>query len=105
MARRVPAVAWQGCESQGSERVGVGLAGADPHRVIKPADENLAVADLPGPRRRRDGLDDLIGAIAGDRHFNAELGQEADGVLGAAVDLAMSLLTAVAFDLGDGHAV
>ena len=33
-----------------SQRVVVGLAGADAHRVIDRCDENLAVADLAGAR-------------------------------------------------------
>src|SRR5258707_3606897 len=38
------------------KHVAVGLAGADAQRVIDRRDKNLAVADLPGARSRRDHL-------------------------------------------------
>ena len=42
---------------------------------------------------------------AGDRDLDLELGQEAHGVFGAAVDFRVALLAAVALDLGDGQAL
>ena len=45
-----------------SERVVVGFAGADAHRVIERGDENLAVADLSGLGGVGDRVDDLVDA-------------------------------------------
>ena len=47
---------------------GVGLAGADAHRMVEAEDEDLTVADLSGFRRGTDRLDDLVHLIgrAGD---------------------------------------
>ena len=47
------------------------------------------------------GLDNF----ASDRHFDFELGQKAHRIFGAAIDLRVALLPAIAFDLGDGHAL
>src|SRR6267142_1947829 len=52
---------------------GVGLAGADAHGAVDAVDEDL------------------------------DLGQEADGVFGAAIDFGVALLAPVSLDLGDGH--
>ena len=87
------------------KRVGVGLAGADAHRLIDRGDENLAVADLAGLGGADDGVDHLVDAVGRHRHLDPDLGQEVHRVFGAAVDFGVALLAAVAFDLGHGHAV
>ena len=46
-----------------SERVGVGLAGADAHGLIDRRDEDLAVADLAGLGGVGDGFDHLVDPI------------------------------------------
>ena len=43
--------------------------------------------------------------VGRDRDFDLQLGQEAHGVFGAAVDFRVALLAAVALDLGHGQAV
>src|ERR1043166_5828860 len=86
------------------ERVGVGLTGADAHHVIDVQHENLAVADLAGLRGRRDGFDHFVGAVARDRDFDLELGQEVHRVFGAAINLGVAALAAITFDLGHGEA-
>ena len=48
---------------------------------------------------------DLVELLAGDRDLEPQLGQEIHGVFGAAINLHVALLPAVAFDLGHGHAV
>src|SRR5262245_17169145 len=85
------------------ERVGVGLAGADAHRALDPVHENLAVADLSGLGGIGDRLHDLLDLIVVDCDVEAYLGQEIHGVFGAAIDFLVSLLAAVALDLGNGH--
>ena len=65
---------------------------------------------LPSPicpvlARRIDRIDRRFDHFGADGDFDLELGQEAHGVLGAAIDLGVTLLAAVAFDLGNGHAL
>src|SRR5579864_9524639 len=93
------------CGGDFLQRGGVGLAGADAHRVIEPEDEDLAVADLAGLRRRRDGVDDLVDLIGGAGDFQLDLRQEAHGVFGAAIDFGVALLAPVALHLGDGQSL
>ncbi len=50
-------------------------------------------------------VDDLVDLLARDRDFDANLRQEIHGVFGAAINLHVALLAAIAFDLGHGHAV
>src|SRR5215471_1319536 len=95
---------WDSCGA-GSERRLSGFAGADADSLVEADDKDLAVADLAGLRGRGDRLDDLVGLVGGNRHFDLQLGQEAHGVLGAAVDFRVALLTSVTLDFGDGHPV
>src|SRR6476620_4544330 len=88
-----------------SERVAIRLTGADSQGVVDRCDEDLAVADLPGTRVRGNDLDRLRGDVGGDRDFDSELGQEVHDVFSAAIDFSVTLLPAVALDLGHGHAV
>src|SRR5438093_842656 len=91
--------------SDASERVAIGLAGADSQGVVDRRDEDLAVADLPGTRVRGNDLHRLLGDIGGDRDFDSELGQEVHDIFGAAIDFGVVLLAAVALDLSHRHAV
>src|SRR5580692_11931007 len=92
-------------DSKGSERVGVGLAGADADGLVDRGDKNLAVADLPGLGGAADGFDDPLDLVGRHRDLDADLRQEVHRIFGAAIDLGMALLPAIALDLGDGHAV
>src|SRR5215207_5464230 len=83
-----------------SERVAVGLAGADSQGVVDRRDEDLAVADLPGTRVRGNDLDRLLDDVGGDRDFDPELGQEVHDIFRAAIDFGVALLAAVALNLG-----
>src|ERR1700738_4130066 len=67
--------------------------------------EDLAVADLPGARVRGDDLNRLVRKLGGDRDFDPQLGQKIHDIFGAAIDFGVTLLTAIAFDLGHSHAV
>src|SRR5262249_36739837 len=93
---------WDARESQ---RRGVGFAGADANGAVETEDEDLAVADLAGLGGRGDGFDGLVELVGRDRYLDLDLGQEAHGVFGAAVDFGVALLTPVSLDLGDGHPV
>src|SRR6266849_7232250 len=88
----------------GSECVAVGFAGTDAPCMVEPSDENLSVADLPGPRSGGNSLDDTVHLLCRHSDFDAKLGQEVHGIFGAAVDFRVPLLSAVAFDFRNRHA-
>ena len=87
------------------ERVVVGFPSADANRVLDCRDEDLAVTDLASLGGALDGGERLVDLGAWHDDFDFDLRQEADGVFGTAIDFRMPLLTAVAFDLGDRHAL
>src|SRR6478752_6659114 len=89
----------------GSQRRGVGFAGADADGVVDVVDEDFAVADLAGLGRGGDGVDDLVGLLAGNGDFDLHFRQEVHGVLGAAVDFSVTLLASVTLHLGNGEPV
>ncbi len=62
--------------------------------------EDLPIPDLAGLGSAGNHFDDLVdgGGIHSD--FNLQLRQEADGILGAAIDFGVPLLAAIALDLG-----
>src|SRR6185437_6999386 len=93
-----------GCKKFDLERVAVGLAGPDPQGAVDRRHEDLAVADLAGAGIRGDDLDRFVGDVGGHRDFDPQLGQEVHDIFGAAIDLGMALLAAIALDLGHGHA-
>src|SRR3954447_27070964 len=66
--------------------------------MVEVDDEDLAVADLPGFRGGRDGVDGLVDLVRGDRDLDLDLGQEAHGVFSTAIDFRMALLPAITFD-------
>src|SRR5581483_3163912 len=86
------------------QRVSAGLAGADADRLVQGVDENLAVADLAGVGGLADRLHCRIDALVDDGDLDLDLRQEIDHVLGAAVQLGVTLLAAEALDLGHGDA-
>src|SRR6202165_23404 len=73
--------------------------------MVEAEHEESAVADLAGLGRGGDGFGDFVDLVGGNRDFDLELGQEADGVCGAPIDLGVPLLPAIPFDLGDGQPV
>src|SRR5271168_4454863 len=73
--------------------------------MIQTEHEDLAVADLSGLCRSRDGLDDLVDLSGWAGDFDFDLGQEAHGIFGAAIDFGVALLPPIALDLGDGQAL
>src|SRR3954462_8492534 len=66
--------------------------------MVEIDDEDLAVADLPGFRGGRDGVDGLVDLVGGDSDLDLDLGQEAHGIFGAALDFRMALLAAISLD-------
>src|ERR1039457_3113953 len=88
----------------GLHRVLVDLAGADADGVLDRGDEDLAVADLAGLGSLDDGIDAAVGVAILDDNLDFHLGQEIDDVLGAAIQLGMTLLPAKALYFRDGEA-
>src|SRR5947209_3144450 len=84
--------------SAGSDRRSIGFTGADAHRGFEVEDEYLAVADLTGFRRTRNGFDGPADLVGRNRHFDLDLRQETHGVFGAAINFRVPLLAPVSFD-------
>src|SRR5215469_9544025 len=55
------------------ERVGIGLAGADPHHLVERCDEDFSVADLAGLGLAGDRFDHRLDELRFDRDFHLEL--------------------------------
>src|ERR1700674_1305442 len=89
----------------GSERIGVGFAGADAHSIFDRVDEYFSVADLAGFGGRRDGANYFLNLVRCDRDLDLELRQEVHDIFGTAIDLGMPLLPAEALDLGNSQSV
>src|SRR5262249_10244545 len=68
-------------------------------------DEDLPVADLPGMRRILDGLGDDLRPIVVDQDLELHLGEELHYVLGASIQLRVTLLPPEPFHLRDRHAL
>src|SRR5882724_5758977 len=83
-----------GCTLERSDRLGAGLAGADAYRLLEPEDEDIAVADLPGPGDVGDRLDHLVADRVLDGELDLGLRDEVDAVFGAAVKLRVAALPA-----------
>src|SRR5581483_5427241 len=77
-----------------SERVGAHLAGPDPDHLLHRSHPDLPVADLAGPGRLGDRVDDAVHPIVVGEHLDLDLRDEVDLVLGPAVDLGVPALTA-----------
>src|ERR1700716_3297431 len=76
----------------GSQRGDIGLAGADAHGAVDAEDEDLSVSDLARFGGAGDCFDHLVDLLGVDCHFDLDLGQEAHGVFGAAIDFGVALL-------------
>src|SRR5688572_11715286 len=72
-----------------SERIAVGLPGADADGAFDRHHEDLPVADLAGASRRGDRFDDPWHQVRGHGDLDLQLGQETHRVFGAAIDLRM----------------
>ncbi len=70
-----------------SQGVGAALAGPYADRLVDGNAPHLAVADLAGAGGLDDDLDQFLGVRVLDEDLDADLGDEVDGVFGAAVDL------------------
>src|SRR5450432_3757681 len=86
------------CSCRASKGVLAGLAGADADHLLERRDEDLAVADLARARGGFDRLDDAIDDRIVDGGLDLPFRQEVDDVLGAPIELRVSLLPAEALD-------
>src|SRR5262249_18279324 len=75
------------------------LASTNSNGILDRRDEDLAVTDSPGLRRRADRLDGFLDKIILDAELDLHLGKKIDDVLGAAIELGVPLLPAEAFGL------
>src|ERR1700756_1490388 len=66
--------------------------------MVEVDDEDLAVADLAGFRRRGDGVDGFVDLFGSNSDFDLDLGQETHRVFCASVNFRMAFLPAVPFD-------
>src|ERR1019366_8602166 len=67
--------------------------------------EDLAVADLAGPRRGGQGLEQFIATRIADDDLDFQLGQKIHGVFTPTIDLFVAFLPAMPAHLADGHAI
>src|SRR5262245_19040579 len=65
--------------------------------------EHAPLADLSGARRLPHGFHDIVGHVVGDDDFDLHFWQQADVVFLATIDGGVSLLLAVAANLGHCH--
>src|SRR5262249_33748112 len=89
----------------GSGGWAIALSGGDARRAVDAEDEDLAVADLAGLGRGRDGVDGLVDLIGRHRDLDLDLRQEAHRIFGATVDFRVAFLPPVPLDLRHGHPV
>src|SRR5680860_924309 len=84
-----------------SESVCAAISSANPCHLLDGTDPHLPVADRARASRLDDGLDNLLGVIVSDHHFDASLRHKIDCVLGSSVDLRVALLPPPAPHLAD----
>src|SRR5262249_55859273 len=77
------------------------LVVADANRLRDFINEDLAIADFAGARRRTQRPHHLLGPRVRNHHLELHLGKQVDFVLHSPVDLFVALLAAVAAHLGD----
>ena len=75
------------------DRVFAAVARADPHCLRHRESEDLPVTDATGVGRALDGLEHLLHRVITDDDLELDLRKEINGVLGAPVQLCVSLLT------------
>jgi len=66
--------------------------------------KDLAVTDLAGAGRAGDGGDGVVDPLVRQGDFDLQLGQEGNGVFGAAIDFRMPFLAAIAAHFRHGQA-
>src|SRR3546814_883547 len=75
-----------------SQRLGVGLTGADAHGMANVENKDFSIPDPAGVGRVLDGLHDLPEGVVGDGDLDFHLGKKIHRVLGPAIDFSLALL-------------
>src|SRR3990170_3767279 len=88
-----------------SDRVGAHLPRADPPNLVGGGDEDLAVADLAGPRCLQDRVDHELDLILVGQDLHLHLRHEVHLVLGPSVNLGVPALPSEPLHLGDRETV
>src|ERR1700722_1648781 len=81
------------------------VTGPDADHFFKCRDKDFAIANFPGPRPFSDGLQNSGNQLIRRQDRDLYFGQEVNRILGAAVNLGMTLLTAEAPYLGYGYSL
>src|SRR5262245_24035848 len=82
-----------------SERFSSSFTGSDTHRFFHLGHKDLTVADFSSLGLFQNRFDSALRSIVGDHNLEFNFWKKIDCVLGAAVDLAVSFLTAKTFYL------
>jgi len=80
-----------------------GFAGPDPYCILHRNHKDLTVPDLTGSGSIGDYLNHPLHRVVIHYHFQLNLGQQVDIILGAPVDFHPAFLEAAAHDLADRH--
>src|SRR6266568_2457181 len=83
----------------------VRLSGANANGALDWRNEDLAVAHLSGSCGILYRRNNPVCLLRGDHKINPDLRHKVHGILGAAINLRVSLLSAESLDLGHGHAL
>jgi hypothetical protein len=90
---------------EGLHRRFVGLSSANANGSLDWRNKDLTVADLSDSRSVLYRRNDLVRLLRGDHKINPDLRQKTDCILGAAINLRVSLLSAESLHLSHGHAL
>ena len=85
--------------------VGACFTGSNPDSLFNRNDEYLAVTDFAGVGRITNFFNHLIRKCGIHHDFDFNFGDKIDDIFGTAVDFLVTLLSPVAFNFGDGHAL
>src|SRR5580698_2155956 len=86
-----------------SQSIFSALVVANANDLIDAREKNLSVSDFAGASGRRNRLHDFLNHRIGDDQLELDLRNKVDGIFPAAVELGVSLLSAMAASLKYGH--
>src|SRR5882724_8416373 len=92
-----------GVSASHSQRFHSSFASSDTDRLFHLGHKNFAVADFSGLGLFQNCLDCALRAVIGDHDLELNLWKKIHGVLGAAINLAVSLLAAKSLYLAQSH--
>src|SRR5262249_2932794 len=86
-----------------SQRLHAPFTGPNTHRIFHLSHKDFAIADFSVLGLFQNCLNCALGAIVSDHNLEFYFGKEIHRVLGAAINLAVSLLAAKSFHLAQSH--